>query len=104
MRKFGLHRRLTIVVAAALVSALGVAAVSLGAGGATTSAKRVTVKCPKRVLSGKKRVTCRLKGKLPRGVRGPKGDRGPRGQRGPRGANGARGPSGAPGVSGYEVI
>ncbi len=106
------HRpsRAPAVGAVAMIAVFAVAAVALAAGGATSSkAPKVKVKCPTRVLSGKK-VTCRLFGKLPQGPQGP---RGPQGQKGQKGANGARGPkgdtgakgaTGAAGVSGYEVV
>lgn len=64
MRRFVSNRR------------IGIAAVSLAAGDVTTSAGKVKVKCPKRVLGGKKQVTFQVRGKLPRGARGVKGDRG----------------------------
>lgn len=92
--------RPSIVGIAAVTAAVGVAAIALAAGGATTSATKVKVKCPKKVVKGKK-VTCRIAGKLPRG---PQGAKGARGQRGQRGQTGARGPAGSAGVSGYEVV
>jgi collagen triple helix repeat protein len=103
-------RRLPVVALAAFIAVVGVSAVALAALGAGVSkAPKVKVKCPTKVLSGKK-VTCRLFGKLPQGPQGPKGDQGPRGQRGQKGDKGARGeagPKGATGVSGvsgYEVV
>jgi hypothetical protein len=90
---------------AALIAVIGVAAVAMAAGGAATSSRagRLTVKCPKRVLAGQRRVTCRASGNLrgPRGPRGPQGPRGPKGQRGAKGDKGATGPAG---VSGYETV
>jgi hypothetical protein len=74
----------------ALMATLGVVAgvttVSLAAGGgtATTSAKKVKVKCPAKAK--KKAVTCKIKGQLPAGPAG------------------APGVPGAPGLSGYEVV
>lgn len=86
----------------ALIAVVGVAAVAMAAGGAATSSRagRVRVKCPRRVLNGRQRVTCRVFGHL-RGPRGPQGPRGPKGQRGAKGEKGATGPAG---VSGYEVV
>lgn len=87
---------------AVLIAVLGVTAIAVAAGGAASSSKvgRVKVKCPKRVLAGQRKVTCRVFGHL-RGPRGPVGPRGPKGQRGAKGGKGATGPSG---VSGYEVV
>jgi hypothetical protein len=103
-------RRLLVMALIATIAVVGVSAVALAASGATDSkVRKVRVKCPTRVLSGKK-VTCRLFGKLPRGPRGDQGPRGPKGQRGQKGQKGARGetglrgPAGANGVSGYEVV
>ena len=102
--------RTLAVVAAVLLGIASAGAVAIAAGGATDSrAPRVTVKCPTRVLSGKK-VTCGLFGRLPHGPRGEQGPRGAQGARGPRGEKGAKGEAGAkgaagvPGVSGYEVV
>lgn len=92
-------------LSAALIAVLGVAAVAMAAGGGATSSRagRVTVKCPRRVLAGQRRVTCRVSGNLrgPRGRRGPQGSRGQKGQRGAKGDKGATGPAG---VSAYEVV
>lgn len=106
-------RRAALAGAAALIALAGVAALAFAAGDATVSkAAKVKVKCPTRVLSGKK-VTCRLFGRLPQGpqgARGPQGQKGAKGQKGDKGAKGdtgARGPTGAAGaagVSGYEVV
>ncbi len=103
-------RRLPAVAVAAVVAVVGVSAVALAAPGASDSkAPKVKVKCPTKVLSGKK-VTCRLFGRLPRGPQGPQGARGPQGQKGQKGDKGAKGDtgakgaSGANGVSGYEVV
>lgn len=100
-------RRLSVITVVAAIGVAGVAALALAASGATTSkAPKVKVKCPTRVLSGKK-VTCRLFGRLPRGPQGPRGAQGPRGQKGQKGDKGAKGETGArgpAGVSGYEVV
>lgn len=93
-------------VPAALIAVVSVAAVAMAAsgGGATGSrVGRVTVKCPRRVLAGQRRVTCRVSGRL-RGPRGHRGPQGPRGQRGQRGARGDKGAAGPAGVSGYETV
>jgi hypothetical protein len=90
------HRLLAIGAAAALIVA-GVATVALAAGDATTSAKKAKVKCPKKVRAGKKKVTCKIVGKLPKGPKGAKG------ARGAKGATGAQGPAGSPGLSGYQI-
>jgi hypothetical protein len=103
-------RRLPIVALIAALVVVGASAVALAASGANSSkAPKVKVKCPAKVLSGK-RVTCRLFGKLPQGPRGPRGEQGPRGKNGQKGEKGARGEegpkgaTGASGVSGYEVV
>jgi hypothetical protein len=104
-----LSRRVGMVIAVTAVAAIGAAAVALAAGGTASKAPKVKVKCPTRVLSGKK-VTCGLFGKLPAGPEGPRGPQGPKGQKGQKGDKGAkgdtgaRGPAGANGVSGYEVV
>jgi len=55
---------------AVLVTVLGVAAVAMAAGGATSSKTgKLKVKCPTRVLAGKK-VTCKAFGHIPAGVSG----------------------------------
>lgn len=102
--------RLPVVAAVAAVAVVGVAAVALAAPGASDSkAPKVKVKCPTKVLSGKK-VTCRLFGKLPQGPKGEQGPRGPagpkgqKGEKGPRGEAGPKGATGADGVSGYEIV
>lgn len=96
------------LAAAALVAVIGIAAVAMAAGGATSSkAGKVKVKCPARVLAGQKKVTCRLFGKLPVGPQGPQGPKGPKGakgDKGPKGDKGDKGATGAAGVSGYEVV
>lgn len=99
--------RLPAVAVIAAIAVVGITAAAIAATGASSSkAPKVKVKCPTKVLSGKK-VTCRLFGKLPQG---PKGDQGPRGQKGQKGEKGARGEAGprgatgASGVSGYEVV
>jgi hypothetical protein len=94
-----LQRALTIAVAA-LIAVAGVAAVSLAAGGAQSSAVKVRLKCPKKVRTGQ-RVTCRAFTGFLRGPVGPRGARGPRGE---RGKTGNRGPAGPAGVSGYQVV
>jgi hypothetical protein len=97
-------RRVLPLVAATLVVALGVAAVAMAAGGATSSkAGKVKVKCPSRVLAGHKKVTCRLFGHL-RGAPGAQGPRGAKGAKGDKGQKGDRGATGPAGVSGYEVV
>ncbi len=106
-----LLRRALPLSVAALAAIVGVTAVAVAAGGATSSkAGKVKVKCPARVLAGQKKVTCRLFGKLPAGSQGPQGPKGPKGskgdkgQKGDKGDKGATGAAGAAGVSGYEVV
>ena len=103
-----LLRRALPLAAAALIAVIGVAAVAVAAGNATSSkAGKVKVKCPARVLAGQKKVTCRLFGKLPAGPQGPQGPKGPKGSKGDKGQKGDKGDkgaTGAPGVSGYEVV
>jgi len=90
---------------AALIAVVGLTAVAVAAGGATSSkAGKVKVKCPARVLAGQKKVTCRLFGKLPAGPQGPKGPKGSKGDKGQKGDKGDKGATGAAGVSGYEVV
>ncbi|HWA54082.1 MAG TPA: hypothetical protein VG816_07915 [Solirubrobacterales bacterium] len=100
-------RRALPLFAAALVTVLGVAAVAMAAGGATSSkAGKLKVKCPTRVLTGKK-VTCKAFGRLPSGPQGPQGPKGPKGSKGDKGQKGEKGDKGAAGpagVSGYEVV
>lgn len=103
-------RRLPVAALAAAIAVVGVSAVALAASGAGVSkAPKVKVKCPTKVLSGKK-VTCRVFGKLPQGPQGPRGAQGPKGQRGQKGEKGARGEAGpkgaagANGISGYEIV
>ena len=100
-------RRLPIAALVAAIAVVGASAVALAASGADVSkAPKVKVKCPTKVLGGKK-VTCRLFGRLPRGPKGDQGPRGPKGQKGEKGARGEAGPrgaAGAGGVSGYEVV
>lgn len=76
-----------IAAALALVLAFGLVSAASG-GDQVVRAKKVKVKCPAQVTGGKK-VTCKIKGKLPKG---PQGETGPAGQ------------AGAPGLSGYEII
>lgn len=114
MSKFERLRRASILAVTAIVAALAVAAAAFAAGGATASkAPKVTVKCPRAVTGGGKKVTCRLFGRLPRGeqgAQGPRGQAGPRGQKGEKGDKGAKGDTGpkgaagANGVSGYEIV
>jgi hypothetical protein len=96
------------VAVAALVAVLGIAAVAVAAGGASSSkAGKVKVKCPARVLAGQGKVTCRLFGRLPagpQGAQGPKGPKGQKGDKGQKGEKGDKGAAGAPGISGYEVV
>ena len=94
----------------ALVAVIGVSAVALAASGATSSkAGKIKVKCPTKVLSGKK-VTCKAFGRLPAGPQGPQGpkgaqgSKGAKGDKGQKGDKGDKGATGAPGVSGYEVV
>jgi hypothetical protein len=97
--------RLLATLAAAAIAAAGIASIAIAAG-ATTSKAKVKVKCPTRVLAGKK-VTCRVLGSLPQGPQGPQGKTGAKGSRGATGARGEAGPRGAtgsPGISGYEVV
>ncbi len=104
----GLLRRALPIGIAALIAVVGVAAVAVAAGNATSSkAGKVKVKCPARVLAGQKKVTCRLFGKLPagpQGPQGPKGAKGAKGDKGQKGDKGDKGAAGAAGVSGYEVV
>jgi hypothetical protein len=103
-------RRAGAVGAVVLIAATSVTAMAVASGVATDSrAGTIKIKCPKRVLRGKK-VTCRVfRGSLrgPAGPRGPRGATGPKGAKGAKGATGPRGATGAPGapgVSGYEVV
>ena len=103
-----LLRRALPPAVAALVAVIGVTAVAMAAGGATSSkAGKLKVKCPARVLAGQKKVTCNLLGKLPAGPQGPQGPKGPKGAKGDKGQKGDKGDkgaTGATGVSGYEVV
>ena len=97
-------RRTLPLLATALAAVLAIAAVAMAAGGASSSkAGKVKVKCPTKVLAGKK-VTCKLFGALPQGPAGPRGPQGQRGQKGAKGDKGDKGAAGAPGLSGYEVV
>src|SRR4051812_16321536 len=92
----------------AVCAAIGVSAVAVAAGTTAGSSKagKVKVKCPTKVLSGKK-VTCKVFGRLPagpQGPQGPKGAKGAKGDKGQKGDRGDKGATGAPGVSGYEVV
>lgn len=97
-----------IALAAAAIAAGGIASIAIAAG-ATDSKAKVKVKCPTRVLSGKK-VVCKVFGALPQGAQGPqgktgaKGARGATGARGETGPRGPAGPTGSAGLSGYEVV
>ncbi len=113
MRNLRLPRGgMSILGAVATVAVLAAGTAALAAGATTSKAPKLTIKCPAKVMTGKK-VTCRVFGNLPRGPRGSQGAQGPRGQRGQKGERGqkgakgeagARGPAGANGVSGYEVV
>ncbi len=100
------HRRV-LSIAAILVAVVAVTGVAVAA--TSSKAGKVKVKCPTKVLSGKK-VTCKLFGSLPPGPAGPKGATGPKGPtgakgpKGDKGEKGDKGPTGAAGVSGYEVV
>lgn len=100
-------RRAVLTGLAALVAVTSVSAVAIAAGGTTSSkAGKLKVKCPAKVLSGKK-VTCKAFGHLPagpQGPQGPKGSKGAKGDKGQKGDKGDKGATGAPGVSGYEVV
>jgi hypothetical protein len=101
-------RRGAVIGLAALLAAVGVSAVAVAASGTANSSKagKVKVKCPAKVLSGKK-VTCKVFGRLPAGPQGPqgaKGSKGAKGDKGQKGDKGDKGATGAPGVSGYEVV
>lgn len=102
-----LRHRVLPLSAGVAIAAAAIAAVAVAAGPASGSkAGTVKVKCPTRVLSGKK-VTCRLFGHLPAGPQGPQGPKGPKGakgDKGPKGDKGDKGPAGTSGVSGYEVV
>ncbi|HXR30264.1 MAG TPA: collagen-like protein [Solirubrobacterales bacterium] len=109
MRKLSDLRRALPLGTLAVVVLVGMAAVALAAGGPASSSKvgKVKVKCPTKVLSGQKKVTCRLFGRLPAGPPGPRGAqgaKGPKGAKGDKGAKGEKGATGAAGVSGYEVV
>lgn len=101
-------RRGAAIGLVALIAAIAVSAVAVAAAGTATSSKagKVKVKCPTKVLSGKK-VTCKVFGHLPAGPQGPQGAKGPKGakgDKGPKGDKGDKGATGAAGVSGYEVV
>ena len=101
-------RRAAVVGAVTLIAVAGVSAVAIAAAGPATSSKagKVKIKCPTKVLSGKK-VTCKLFGHLPPGPQGPQGPKGPKGAKGDKGQKGDKGDkgaTGAAGVSGYEVV
>jgi hypothetical protein len=101
-------RRGAFLALAVLLAAVGVSAVAVAAGGVANSSKagKVKVKCPTKVLSGKK-VTCKVFGHLPAGPQGPagpKGAKGAKGDKGQKGDKGDKGATGAAGVSGYEVV
>jgi hypothetical protein len=100
-------RRRALSIAAILVAVVAVTGVAVAATG--SKAGKVKVKCPTKVLSGKK-VTCKLFGSLPpgpagaKGATGPKGPTGAKGPKGEKGDKGDKGATGAAGVSGYEVV
>lgn len=99
------RRRILVALVAAAVAAGGVASIAIGAV-ATDSKAKVKVKCPTRVVKGKK-VVCKVFGALPQGPQGPQGKTGAKGARGATGARGEagpRGPAGAAALSGYEVV
>lgn len=98
-------RRGAAIGLAALFATVAVSAVAVAASGAASSSKagKVKVKCPTKVLSGKK-VTCKVFGRLPSGPQGPQGPKGPKGAKGDKGQKGDKGATGAAGVSGYEVV
>jgi collagen triple helix repeat protein len=106
MRRRSLGSRKALVALATVAILVGgVASVAIAATAGDSKAK-VKVKCPTRVLSGKK-VVCDLLGPLPQGPQGPQGKtgaKGARGANGPRGEAGARGQVGPPGLSGYEIV
>jgi hypothetical protein len=104
-RTFATRRCISTLIAGALVAAvaLGSIAFAAGAGGKKATVK---VKCPSQVTGGKK-MTCKIVGKLPQGPQGPAGPKGAKGSKGDKGATGAKGANGAngsPGLSGYEVV
>ncbi len=101
-------RRGALLALAALFAAASVSAVAVAASNTATSSKagKVKVKCPTKVLTGKK-VTCKVFGRLPagpQGAQGPKGSKGAKGDKGQKGDKGDKGATGAAGVSGYEVV
>jgi hypothetical protein len=105
-----IHGRALPLAVTALVALTTFVAVAVAAGPASSSkAGKVKVKCPTKVLSGKK-VTCKLFGSLPpgpagaKGATGPKGPTGAKGAKGEKGDKGDKGVTGAAGVSGYEVV
>lgn len=103
MRNFSSSPRRALIFGA-VAAAMLAGATAVAVGSATSSkAGTVKVKCPTKVLSGKK-VTCRVFGRLPAGPQGPKGAQGPKGPKGPKGDKGDKGPAGASGVSGYQVV
>jgi hypothetical protein len=101
-----LTRRLPVAALAIVVALAGIAAAALAAGAGSSKSAKLKVKCPSKVVIGKK-VTCRVIGKLPQGPagsQGPKGPKGAKGDKGPKGDTGAKGAPGANGVSGYEIV
>jgi hypothetical protein len=105
MRKHKLGQRTMMPLVAALVTIAAMGAVAAVAGIATSSKKTVKVRCP--AAPGSKKMTCKVLGKLPRGLQGPagaKGSKGAKGNAGAKGATGARGATGEPGLSGYEIV
>jgi hypothetical protein len=79
-------RRGALLGLAVLCAAIGVSAAAVAAGGTATSSKagKVKVKCPAKVLRGKK-VTCKVFGRLPAGPQGPQGLKGSKGAKGDKG-------------------
>ncbi len=87
-------RRAVLPLACLLVAGGLVAAGSIAAGGDVVATKKakVKIKCPN---EAGKTVTCKVKGKLPRGKKGPQGEQGPAGTPGTPGTDG---------ISGYEIV
>lgn len=100
------HSRALPLVVTSLVAVVSIAAVAAAIPATSSKAGKIKVKCPTRVLTGKK-VTCKVFGSLPPGSAGPRGATGPKGPaglKGPKGEKGDKGAPGASGVSGYEVV
>jgi hypothetical protein len=90
----GALRRAIAPLAIVLIAALAIAGASVatGAGDVLAKKSKIKVKCPN---EPGKTVTCKVKGKLPKGPKGPKGA---------TGAKGDTGPQGPAGVGGYELV